>query len=68
MLIRMADGSVHGIDGTTQVPLSYDPDSAPAGEHGHGAIGIPGTVAALTKALSEHGTFSLQHVMDPSID
>ncbi len=67
MLIRTVDGSVSGIDGTTQVPLSYDPDSAPDGEHGHGAIGIPGTVAALTRALAEHGTLSLQDVMTPAI-
>jgi len=67
MLIRTADGSLYGIDGTTQVPLGYDPDSAPDGEHGHGAIGIPGTVAALTRALAEHGTLPLQDVMTPAI-
>jgi gamma-glutamyltranspeptidase / glutathione hydrolase len=66
VLVRMADGTVHGIDGTTQVPAGYDPATAPEGEHGHGAVGIPGTVAALTRALAEHGTLPLATVMAPA--
>lgn len=66
LLIRMADASVHGIDGTTQVPANYDAEAAPTGEHGHAAVGIPGTVAALTRAVVEHGSFSLSTVIEPA--
>jgi gamma-glutamyltranspeptidase/glutathione hydrolase len=66
LLLRMADGTVHAIDGTTQVPAEYDPATAPTGEHGHGAVGIPGSVAALTRALEEHGTLSLARVLEPA--
>lgn len=67
ILVRMADGTVHGIDGTTQVPAVYDAATAPQGEHGHGAVGIPGTVAALARALEEHGTLSLATVVAPAL-
>jgi gamma-glutamyltranspeptidase/glutathione hydrolase len=67
-LFRGSDGSVHGIDGTTEVPGSYDPSDAPTGEHGHSAVGIPGSVAALTRALEEHGTVPLDAVMRPAIE
>ncbi|MDH5758261.1 MAG: gamma-glutamyltransferase [Gemmatimonadota bacterium] len=66
ILVRLADGSVHAIDGTTSVPAVYDADTAPKGEHGHGAVGIPGTVAALTRAVTEHGTLPLARVMEPA--
>jgi gamma-glutamyltranspeptidase/glutathione hydrolase len=66
MIVRMTDGTVHGIDGTTEVPAGYDPDTAPRGEHGHAAVGIPGTVAALVRALEEHGTLPLARVMAPA--
>ncbi|MEJ2205327.1 MAG: gamma-glutamyltransferase [Gemmatimonadota bacterium] len=68
ILIRSADGTVAGIDGTTQVPAGYDPASAPAGEHGHSAVAIPGTVAALTRALAEHGSLPLSLVIQPAAD
>jgi len=67
ILIRTAGGTVHGIDGTTQVPAGYDPLRAPQGEHGHGAVGIPGTVAALTRALAEHGSLPLEVVIAPAL-
>jgi gamma-glutamyltranspeptidase/glutathione hydrolase len=67
LLVAMADGTVHGIDGTTQVPADYDPATAPEGEHGHGAVGIPGTVAALTRALDESGSLSLATVLAPAL-
>ena len=67
ILVVMADGTVHGIDGTTQVPAGYDPAAAPEGEHGHGAVGIPGTVAALTRALDEHGSLPLAAVLTPAL-
>lgn len=67
ILLVLADGSARGIDGTTQVPAGYDPATAPQGEHGHGAIGIPGTVAALALALEEHGTLPLARVIEPAL-
>jgi gamma-glutamyltranspeptidase/glutathione hydrolase len=67
ILVFLADGTVHGIDGTTQVPAVYDPETAPEGEHGHGAVGIPGTVAALARALDEHGSMSLATVLVPAL-
>lgn len=66
ILIRLADGTVHGIDGTTEVPSAYDASTAPQGEHGHGAVGIPGTVAALARALEEHGSLPLATVIAPA--
>lgn len=68
ILVRMADGRVRGIDGTTQVPAGYDPAAAPEGEHGHGAVGIPGTVAALARALELAGTLPLASVLAPAIE
>lgn len=62
-----ADGVVHGIDGTTEVPAVYNAATAPTGEHGHPAVGIPGSVAALTRALAEHGSLPLATVMEPAI-
>jgi gamma-glutamyltranspeptidase/glutathione hydrolase len=67
MLVVMADGRAHGIDGTTKVPAGYDSTTAPRGEHGHAAVAIPGTVAALTRALEAHGTLPLAAVLAPAI-
>ncbi|MEQ9400160.1 MAG: gamma-glutamyltransferase [Longimicrobiales bacterium] len=67
ILIYRAGGGVHAVDGTTEVPASYDPDTAPSGEHGHGAVAIPGTVAALTAALETHGTLPLATVVGPAL-
>ena len=66
ILLRSADGAVHGIDGTTQVPAGYDAAAAPRGEHGHGAVAIPGTVAALARAVEEHGSLDLATVVAPA--
>lgn len=67
MLVMMAGGMVNGIDGTTEVPAGYDSVTAPKGEHGHAAVGIPGTVAALTHALELHGTLPLATVLEPAL-
>jgi len=67
MLVVTAEGRAHGIDGTTQVPAGYDSTTAPRGEHGHGAVAIPGTVAALTRALEAHGTLPLATVLGPAL-
>jgi gamma-glutamyltranspeptidase/glutathione hydrolase len=66
-LVRLPDGSLHGIDGTTQVPLGYDAKTAPQVEHGYPTVAIPGTVKALTRLLAEHGSLSLDRVLAPAI-
>jgi gamma-glutamyltranspeptidase/glutathione hydrolase len=66
VLLRRADGSVHALDGITEFPSGYDPATAPRGEHGHAAVGIPGTVAALTRLLEDHGTLPLATVVEPA--
>ena len=70
ILLRTADGDIAAIDATTQVPKSYPVDSIPpaSASSGYGMVGIPGTVAGLTKALEEHGSWPLQRVMEPAIE
>jgi gamma-glutamyltranspeptidase / glutathione hydrolase len=69
ILLRRADGSFVGIDGTTQVPPSYavEPPLADEGAYGYPTVAIPGTVAALARALDEHGTWPLARVLAPAI-
>ena len=47
ILIRNAAGEVFGIDGTTQAPEGYDPETAPRASHGYPTIGVPGALAGL---------------------
>jgi gamma-glutamyltranspeptidase/glutathione hydrolase len=68
ILIGLPDGSVVGIDGTTQAPWDYDYDTAPRAEYGYPVIGVPGTVAGLMRLHNEHGSLSLDTVMAPAID
>lgn len=67
LLIRTPEGEFAGIDGTTQVAAGYDTARAPRGTSGYGTIAIPGTVAALDRALHEYGTFTLPEVLAPAI-
>ncbi len=66
LLLRRADGRVQALDGTTEVPAGYRSEDAPEGEHGHGAVGIPGTVDALVRAHGEHGALPLAEVVEPA--
>ncbi|MGE0442294.1 MAG: gamma-glutamyltransferase [Gemmatimonadales bacterium] len=68
ILVRHADGTVSGIDGTTQVPRDYDPATAPKADHGYATVGIPGVVAGLMRLHKEHGSLSLAVVMAPAIE
>jgi len=68
ILVRSADGSFHGIDGTTMAPYDYDPDTAPQAGYGYAVIGIPGAAAGLLKLHSEHGSLPLATVMAPAIE
>lgn len=67
ILIRLADGTVRGIDATTQAPLTYDPETAPQADYGYEVVGVPGAVAGLVRLHSEHGRLPLETVMEPAI-
>lgn len=67
ILIRTQDGDHVGIDGTTQAPLSYDPDTAPQAGYGYPVIGVPGVPAGLLRAHAQYGTLPLSTVMEPAI-
>ncbi len=68
LLLRTASGAVIAIDGGTEVPAGYDRDTAPTGDTGYAAVGIPGTVAALLTAHGEHGTLSREAVLAPAVE
>lgn len=68
ILLRLPDGSFAGIDATTQAPDTYDPETAPQASYGYPTVGVPGSVAGLTRLLREHGTLALDEVMAPAIE
>lgn len=68
ILIRLPDGTVRGIDGTTQVPMTYDPDTAPQAAYGYAVVGVPGATAGLLRLHAELGSLPLTTVMAPAID
>ncbi|WP_419942390.1 gamma-glutamyltransferase [Candidatus Palauibacter sp.] len=68
ILIRTPDGKIAGIDGTTSVPLGYDPATAPSAAYGYATVGAPGTVAGLMRLHEEYGSLPLTTVMAPAID
>ena len=68
ILIRTPDGRVTGIDGTTTVPLGYDPANAPQASYGYPTIGVPGSLAGLMRLHGEYGSLPLATVMAPAID
>jgi gamma-glutamyltranspeptidase/glutathione hydrolase len=67
ILIRTARGEFAGIDGTTQAPMTYDPETAPQASYGYPTVGVPGALAGLLKLHAEHGTLPLATVMEPAI-
>jgi gamma-glutamyltranspeptidase/glutathione hydrolase len=66
-LVRLPDGRAFGIDATTSVPRSYDPDAAADAEDGYAVIAVPGTVAGLGHLLEEAGSLPLDRVLEPAI-
>ena len=68
ILVRLPEGRVVGIDGTTQAPWDYDYDEAPQASYGYPVIGVPGAVAGLLRLHGEHGSLPLATVMAPAID
>ncbi|MDT8342336.1 MAG: gamma-glutamyltransferase, partial [Longimicrobiales bacterium] len=67
ILIRTPEGEHVGIDGTTQAPHSYDPDTAPQAGYGYAVIGVPGVPAGLLRAHAQYGTLPRSTVMEPAI-
>ena len=67
ILIRTADGDFHGIDGTTQAPENYNPETAPQASYGYDVIGIPGVPAGLLRLHDEFGSLPLEILMEPAI-
>lgn len=65
ILIRLADGSFHGIDGATQAPLRVDEPWRQG--QGYGVVPIPGSPAALEQMLEEFGTMAFSEVLQPAI-
>ncbi|RMH18767.1 MAG: hypothetical protein D6701_05830 [Gemmatimonadetes bacterium] len=68
ILLRLPDGTVRGIDATTQAPATYDPDRAPQASYGYATVGVPGAVAGLLRLHDEFGSLPLDVVMAPAID
>jgi gamma-glutamyltranspeptidase/glutathione hydrolase len=68
IIVRLPDGTIHGIDGTTQAPWDYDYDTAPQASYGYPVIGVPGAVAGLMRLHAEHGSLPLSTVMAPAIE
>lgn len=68
ILVRLPDGTVAGIDGTTQAPWDYDYDTAPRASYGYPVIGVPGAVAGLMKLHAAYGSLPLSTLMAPAID
>ncbi len=68
ILIRTPDGGVAGIDGTTSVPLGYDPATAPRATYGYPTVGVPGSVAGLMRLHEKYGSLPLTTIMAPAID
>ncbi|MEM1119107.1 MAG: gamma-glutamyltransferase family protein [Bacteroidota bacterium] len=66
-IVRLPNGEIHGVDATTEAPIKYDTATTPIVKFGYEVIGIPGVVAGLCKLLEEHGTLSLETVMQPAI-
>jgi gamma-glutamyltranspeptidase/glutathione hydrolase len=65
ILIRLASGSFHGIDGATQAPAGVG-EPWKQGQ-GYGVAPIPGSPAALEQMLEEFGTMALGEVLQPAI-
>ena len=62
-----SDGTISGVDASTEAPVSYDPEGTPEKRYGYHTVGIPGVVKGLTTLLEKHGTLPLETVMAPAI-
>lgn len=66
ILYRNSDGTIEGIDASTEVPQNYIA-SETRYSYGYETIGIPGVVAGLLTLHQKSGTLPLQAVMAPAI-
>ena len=65
ILVRLADGTVAGIDGATQVPaLAADP--ARVG-HGYRTCPVPGGPLAIQRMVARYGTLPMKVLLQPAI-
>lgn len=64
--IYKINGTIAGIDASTEVPMNYVQGDAPV-RYGYPTIGIPGVVAGLLAVHNEKGRLSLQQVIAPAI-
>ncbi len=63
IVVRTPGGRIEGIDGLNQVPAGW----RPGGEPGYERAAVPGVPAALSTLLADHGTWSLERVLQPAI-
>ncbi|MEZ4422027.1 MAG: gamma-glutamyltransferase [Gemmatimonadota bacterium] len=66
-LWRTPQGTVAGIDATTEVPSGFRPEAAVGGDYGWGAVAIPGTVAGLAGLHEGRGRLPWAQVVAPAI-
>lgn len=64
---QLPDGTIRGIDATTQVPASYV-KRPKEDENGYGTIGVPGMVKGIVGMHGLHGRLPLRTVMRPAIE
>ena len=67
VIYKQANGNILGIDGTTQIPQSFEDSDQELPSFGYKTIGIPGVVAGLIKLHEENGNLDLKTVMQPAI-
>ena len=67
VIYKQANGNILGIDGTTQIPQSFEDSDQELPSSGYKTIGIPGVVAGLIKLHKENGNLDLKTVMQPAI-
>ena len=66
-IIRTKEGAIHGIDATTQAPMTYDQETAPQANYGYAVIGVPGMVAGAGKLNENYGQMPLSELIKPAI-
>lgn len=65
-IYHTADGTVAGVDASTEVPLNYQPNEEQY-RFGYETIGIPGVVAGLLKLHKDRASLSLDVLLEPAI-
>jgi len=66
-IVRMPDGTIHGVNASTEAPLSYDNTGISNRRYGYEVIGIPGVVAGLTKLIDDYGSLPIDVIMEPAL-